>query len=422
MTARQKLELRRSEIRVRLGEISELQGEQRTAEIDGEQRTLMDELKQSETRLQAAIASEETEARHRGDQVTGDGTGPEVRSMLGRARLQNYVGAALQGRQVEGVEAELHDALELRSAEQGGVILPWELLDPGAPVEQRADTATALAATSGVGAMQSTIIQRVFAMTASAFLGVRMAAVGRGRHTYPIITGGTTAALVTQGTAKDATVATIGAATLEPKRLQARYVIAHEDVAKLEGYEEALRLDLNGTMSERLDHYLLNGDDATAPQWSGFFDALTDPPAPGAIADYAAFLSAYGSAVDGRHANTLQQIRLLVGPKTYQLAASLVQAGSGMTAVEYAANSTGGMQASALVPDPASDVQQAIVAKMGPGNADSAVCNVWSGGQELIYDPYSRSQHGEIALTAISLVDCAIIREAGFQQVAFQLA
>ena len=92
-----------------------------------------------------------------------------------------------------------------------------------------------------------------------------------------------------------------------------------------------------------------------------------------------------------------------------------------MTAVEYAASATGGMQATALVPDPSGDVQQGILAKMGPGSMDNAVCNTWPG-TELIYDPYSRSAHGEIALTAISLVDCAIVRSAGYQQVAFQLA
>ena len=330
-------------------------------------------------------------------------------------------GRRSKARQVGGVEQELHGALELRAGEQGGVMLPWQMLDPGPPAEERADTATALAATSGIGAQQDTVIQRVFAQTAGAFLGVRMVSVGVGQHSYPVIQAGQQPALVAAGAEHDATAATITASVLEPKRLTARYVIRHEDVAKLEGYEQALRQDLNGAMGERLDFYLLNGDDATAPQWSGFFDALTDPTAPTAVATYRTFLETFGGGVDGRYANDLRQVRLLVGPKTYQLSASLVQSGSGMTAVEYAASATGGMQATALVPDPSGDVQQGILAKMGPGSMDNAVCNTWPG-TELIYDPYSRSAHGEIALTAISLVDCAIVRSAGYQQVAFQLA
>ena len=157
------------------------------------------------------------------------------------------------------------------------------------------------------------------------------------------------------------------------------------------------------------------------PQWSGFFDALTDPNAPGAVASYQTFLQAYGDGVDGRYANDLAQVRLLVGAKTYGLAASVVQTGSGMTAIQYSQAATGGMMASALVPAPASDVQQAILAKTGPGAMDNAVCNTWPG-MELIYDPYSRASRGEISLTAVSIVDCAILRTAGYAQVAFQLA
>lgn len=421
MTPRHKLELRRSQIRARLGEISDLETDAVTDEVRAERDNLMTEIRTSEPQLQAAILAEETEARHRGDQATGDGEGAEMRSLIDRARLSGYVGALLEKRTLAGAEAELQGALELRTPEQGGLVIPWEVLDPGPPVEQRADTATALTATSGVGTAQDTIIQRVFARTAAQFIGVRMSSVGIGQHSYPIITVGQTPALVTAGTEHDATAATIGAKTLEPKRLTARYVIRLTDVARLQGYEEALRQDLNGAMSEQLDLFILTGDDAIAPQWSGFFDALTDPNAPGAVASYQTFLQAYGDGVDGRYANDLAQVRLLVGAKTYGLAASVVQTGSGMTAIQYSQAATGGMMASALVPAPASDVQQAILAKTGPGAMDNAVCNTWPG-MELIYDPYSRASRGEISLTAVSIVDCAILRTAGYAQVAFQLA
>ena len=53
--------------------------------------------------------------------------------------------------------------------------------------------------------------------------------------------------------------------------------------------------------------------------------------------------------------------------------------------------------------------------------ADNSVCLTWPG-VELIRDPYSRAQQGEVALTAISLVDFALIRAAGYQQLAFQIA
>lgn len=269
------------------------------------------------------------------------GHGAEVRALLGRAELGNYVGAAVENRAVEGAEAELSAALETRTAENGGVMIPWELLDPG-PGEQRAevrqDAATALTATSGVGTVQDMIIARVFAETAAAFLGVRMKGVGVGQHSFPIITAGQTADLKAAG-----------------------------------------------------------------------------------AATYAAFLSAYGGGVDGRYARSLMEVKLLVGAQTYGHAAAVTNQGSGATAVQYAQDSTGGLQGSALVPAPDSNVQQAILAKTGPGGMDNSVCLTWPG-VEMIRDPYSRASQGEVALTAISLVDFALIRAAGYKQLAFRLA
>ena len=341
--------------------LSELRAEINQAQMAGgksreELQPLYEQLLQTEERYRQELQDEAPP--HPTDQPGGHGA--EVRALLGRAELRNYIGAAIQSRAVDGAEAELSAALETRTAENGGVMLPWELLDPGPPpearAEHRADVATTLGASSGIGTVQDMIIQRVFAQTAAMFLGVQMKGVGVGQHSFPIITDGQTADLKAAGAEHDATAATIGASVLEPRRLTARYLIRVEDIAKLTGYEEALRQDLNGAMGERLDHFVLNGDDATAPQWSGFFDALTDPTAPNAKSTYADFLAAYGGGVDGRYATMLTEVKLLVGAQTYGLAASVTNAGSGATAVQYAQDSTGGLRGSALVPDPASNI------------------------------------------------------------------
>ena len=64
--------------------------------------------------------------------------------------------------------------------------------------------------TSGVGTNQQTILARVFADTAAAFIGVTMPAVGIGEASYPVFEDGASAALVAKGTAKSAEAATIG--------------------------------------------------------------------------------------------------------------------------------------------------------------------------------------------------------------------
>ena len=79
MTGRQNIELRRSEIRERLGTIATLEGDARTEAITAEQGGLMVELRASEGTLQAAIASEESDhpaeepRRRRGGRAPGAG-------------------------------------------------------------------------------------------------------------------------------------------------------------------------------------------------------------------------------------------------------------------------------------------------------------------------------------------------------------
>ena len=110
MTARQKIELRRSEIRQRLGEVADLDGEQRTEAVETEQRALLTELKETEPRLQAAIASDEADDRLRGSGLFADGENRERQELRSRVRLGNYLTARMRGKMVTGAEAELTQA------------------------------------------------------------------------------------------------------------------------------------------------------------------------------------------------------------------------------------------------------------------------------------------------------------------------
>ena len=413
MSPRQKIELRMSELREKIAGLNRAGDEQElTEEQLTERNALEEERQQLEPEWRKAMLQEESDALKAKAENTGENR--EIRTLTQRARLSNYVNAAAQLTAVSGVEAELGNALQLRSAQDGGVVVPWELLAPR--VEQRADVDTTLPA-DAPNINNEPIIGRVFAATASAFLGVRMSGVGVGQQNIPVITAGTDPALKSAGAVQDATAATITADQLKPKRLTARYVIRREDMASLMGYEDALAADLRMALGEKLDDLVLNGDDATAPQWSGFFDALTDPTAPSALA-YSNLLSAYGGGVDGKYALTLMDVRVLVGDTTYGKLAALVNTGSGETGVSYAQRATGGLQASALVPAASSNVQGAVLAKTGPGATDNSVVFTWAG-VEIIRDMYSGAASGEVALTALSLVDFHLIRKDGYAQLGF---
>ena len=195
MTPRQKLELRRSEVRKRLGEIAALEGDALTDEVREERGTLLAELQDSEGQLQAAIRAEEedTETARR-DRAGADAERAaetpeerEFRALEDGVELRNYAAAAVEGRALAGREAELEAALlgEHRSAgtlallQDGGqgVLVPWsalagrtaELARGGASgtamraaTEARADAASSLPAT-GVQVGERDFVGRVFA-------------------------------------------------------------------------------------------------------------------------------------------------------------------------------------------------------------------------------------------------------------------
>ena len=112
MTTRQNIELRRSEIRERLGTIATLEGDARTEAITAEQSGLMVELREpAKVRLQAAIAS-------RGKRIPGCAT-PETARMpstgrsLVRCSLGDIFAATLEHRATEGAVRELQEHLGL---------------------------------------------------------------------------------------------------------------------------------------------------------------------------------------------------------------------------------------------------------------------------------------------------------------------
>ena len=411
MTNVQKLQLRLSEIRQRLNELSALDspGDEHRTEMD----TLTGEYRAKETQWRAAVVAEADEPERR----TDDGEGAERRALEGRVELRQYLHAAANGAPLDGAEAELNAALDIRGA--GGVAVPWEALLPTGD-EQRADAATTVGATDH-GVTQRAILPRVFARTAAAFLGVTMPMVGTGDVNYPVLTSGTTAAGKDPGAAHDAGAATFEANQLGPTRLTAKYLFRVEDLRRLAGMESALRADLRSVMGDQMDKTILNGQ-ASAPDINGFIDAgtIADPTAPTAVVTIASAIKTAADAVEGKHANGLSDVRLLIGPKTYSTLAGLLSSNSEPVALSVLRTETGGLRVSAHVPDPASNVQQALVYRTG-GGGPNAVAPIWQG-LELIRDPYTNAAKGEVSITAFALWAFAVVRSAAYQRTAFKLA
>ncbi len=388
MTKRQEIELRRSEIRERLGAIAGLEGDARTDAVATEQSGLMTELRESEPRLQAAIAAEDADTRLRNP---GDGEGAEHRALVGRASLGAIFAATLEHRATEGAVRELQEGLGL-----GFNQIPIDLL------EHRAVTP----APANVGQNQATIIPGVFPDSVAAFLAVDMPTVGVGEAVFPVLTKNAEVKTPAENAAAAETTGTFSADVLSPSRLQASFFYSREDRARFAGMDMALRENLSMALSDGLDDQILSGTNGLLA------GANLANHAAGGVTSFANYKSQllYGR-VDGVYAAGAGDIRLVVGAGTYAHAAGQYRATeNNYSALDVLMQAAGGVRVSAHVPDVSGNKQNAVVRL---GMRRDMVAPIWNG-ITLIPDEVTKAGTGQIVVTAIMLHAVKILRAGGF--------
>lgn len=416
MKASQKLALRLSEVRQKLNELLAIDAP--SEEQRSELASLTQEYQKLEPEYRAALIAE-SDAGAQTETREEDGESAEYRALVERSQLGAYLCEAASGRELkDGAEAELRAEVFGDAARPG--LVPWDVLLPREATEDRVDAATNIANASGVGTNQQTILARVFADTAAAFMGVAMPSVGIGEASYPVFSDGAEADLVAKGTAKDAEAATISAKVLSPTRLSARYILRVEDSARLMGLEEALRADLRGTLGEQLDAQVISGD-GTAPNFTGFMDdgaGISSATSPTAQSKYEDVAPMAANAIDGRYCRSAMGAKLLFNVTGLQRAAALFPTNGGYSAADYLKDHSGGVMASVHMPELASKKSKVLTYRQDRGGG-SAVCPVWQG-LEILRDPWSKASSGEISLTAVALHAFAILRTDAYYIQALQ--
>ena len=109
---------------------------------------------------------------------------------------------------------------------------------------------------------QQSIMGRVFAQSALEYLGVNSPTVAPGTNSYPRISAGTTADIRSDAAELDGGAATLANEQINPVRLTASYNFGVETLARVSGFEEALREDLRGVLMEKRDALAINGQAA----------------------------------------------------------------------------------------------------------------------------------------------------------------
>ena len=438
MLESQRIELRRSNVRERLGDIQKLAGDAYGDDIRAEERALQDEYTALEQRHRSAIISEDRTLDD-AKATAGEGGDAEHRERVelrSKASLSTYLTAAAQGRMVSGPEHEL-------CAAAGVSGIPLELWD--VPEQRSAEHRAITPAPGTVGINLDPIRPAVFANSIAARLGIDMPRVASGTYASATITGSQTAAAKLKSPHADAAaVATAGALTVTtatPKRVSARLELAIEDIAAVgqQNFESILRQNLELVLSDALDDQAINGN-GTAPNLKGMFANLTNPAAPAAAVEtFDRMIAIFAAGVDGLWATMANQIGVVVNPETYRLALQtfrdrVIDTGNrgGVSLgddsfADYAMQHFGGFWTNKRMPDKASHIAQAILYRGGrsamgaSSGMRTAVCPHW--GEISIDDIYSGAASGTRSFTMhVLLGDVILVQPDAYAQVAFRVS
>ena len=407
-------------------------------ELSEEQRSELDQIERGtpdlERQVRAAVIAVEDGER---DAETRSIEHPDAEKrerleLRSKAMLTNFLLAAARGRMVDGAEAELQAAAGIN-----GHGIPLELWEVPSPETRRQDdgreTRAVTAAPGTVGVNLDPIRPAVFANSIAPRLGIEMPRVGTGTYATATITGSQTAEAKAKSGAIDATAGALTVTTATPKRVSARLELTLEDIAAIgqENFEAILRENLALALSDQLDDQAINGN-GTAPNLSGIFQRLTDPTAPTAVAGFDDFVAAFAGGVDGLWANTVKEVAIVAGVETYRLSTRTFRDATGQDLgdkafSDYAMAMYGGWWTNSRMPDPASNIQQAILYRKGrsmlggAGAMRTAVCPHWN--VIDIDDIYSGSGKGERYFTMhVLLGDVILVQPNAYAQVAFQTA
>ena len=434
MTKVQKLAIRLSEIRSKLNELSGLD------ELTDEQRTELDSLtaeyQQKEAQHRAALTVEADEQRAAaGEFGNGDGEPAEVRGLLDRVTIADYLNPAAAGIGLAGAAVELAGALKVPVVgEKGGIALPWRVLAGDVPEARQAPESRAFTTTSNNDGPtgQRPILQRLFGPGIMDTLGVRMDSVPVGMSEWPLVATGVSPAQAKEGTAAaDAVAMTFNFATLKPKRLTGKYEYTHEAAASVSDLEQAIRRDLADAIKSSMSSQIITSEAPTNANphrilGGGFLTKLDAPNDAGATATYADYAGSHASGIDGIHAETEREVSSVIGVDVYKHAATVYQAGSGESGSEALMRRSMSCRASSYITAAPNSGQAKnnIYHLSGPNGGGvmrgDSIAAVWPT-LEVIRDIYSQASQG-VVLTWVTLWDASVaFRSSAYQRVAFKI-
>ena len=386
MTLTQRLSIKASEQRSRLGELGAL--EELTPELRTELDTLTAAHTDTEAQLRASIAADDA-ATPLGDPVFDS----EVRERLelrAKTGIGDFLRAAVGGASVTGAAAEYAEACGVPTVGH----LPMAIFDRPAPaVETRAITP----APAVKGTLQPTV-PYVFERSAAASLGIVMPTVPMGQVQIPKITTAPPADTLAKDGAAPKTAAAVTLENQAPVRIAGQFEVRVEDLAVMPTLESALSESMQGSMSNELDESTFNG---ASGELNGLFTQATNVNAATAVETFATGIARFAALVDGRHAYDLSDVRAVIGSETFGRYAGEFSGNGAVSLFDYLRNFLGSIRVSDRVPAKSGTAQKGIVVLSA--SAEMPKIHVWDA-MQIVRDPYSGAGAGKVTITATALV------------------
>ena len=407
MTAVQTIQVRMSETREKLNGLVEIRVDD--AGKLAEREKLTAELKAQEVELRAAIKAE-ADASTTTSEPSEDAESRELTELRGRVGMGAYVGAAMERRGVSnGAELELNQALGIP-----GDYFPMSLLEDRAAISGDAQSNA------------QAWVDRVFAESAAARVGVSFRTVAPGVTSVPVTTAGATGAQ--RGTTQAATNAayTVGVTELKPKRQAVHTIFSVEDAMRLPGLEEAITRDLRGAVVDAVDKAVFIGDATANPNAGdivGFTTAgineVTITQANKILT--AGVISEFAGLVDGQYAAGMGDLRLVLSVGANKLWVSTIPnatTGNNASIAQIMAGNGLSWQVRGGIEDNSANGDYGAFIGLARGIEGAAVAAVYDAGQ-LVRDPYSDADTGEVRLTLNYLWDFQVPRTDNFKRIKF---
>ena len=417
MTSKQKIELRISEVRQRLNEISGIEGDALTEEVRNEAEALQGEYAGLEIRHRASITAESAEENKARERFGDDPEERERRELRAKVHVGNYITSAQEQRGLEGPEAEYNAACGVRSGR-----FPLHLLAPEPEIRAETD--------ASAKANQNTWVDRIFDQSMAAALGITMKSVAAGVATFPATTSGATGGQRARMEAKAADTQVISVIEMKPKRNTSHLVFSLEDSYRLPGLEDGLRRDMRKAVIEAVDKAIFTSDatadgtdaDITGLQTHGSVDETTLSQANKVKA--AQTFKAFVDLIDGKYAAGLSDLNIVTSVGANALWENTVLSVASETASIFKTLASflrengikwitrGGIDAATT------NGKFGAFVGLNRGIENAGVAAVWDEGM-LIRDEFSGANKGEVNLTLCTFWDFALPRAANFKRLKF---